>query len=54
MADFFYPAVIELGDKDTPAQRPMRAALYDSEREVLQEFRTQLEVAIASVRAKPA
>lgn len=45
---FFAPAVVELGDKDTPAQRPMRAALYGSERAMRQEFFNQLRAAVAA------
>lgn len=45
---FFYPAVIELGDKDTPAQRPLRAALYGNEQQIKQEFVNQLRAAIAT------
>lgn len=45
---FFYPAVIELGDSDTPAQRPMRAALYGNEAQIKAEFVNQLRAAIAA------
>jgi len=51
-ADFFYPAVVELGDQDTPAQKPLRGALYGNEQHVRQEFITQLRLAIATARAK--
>ena len=34
----FYPAVVELGDKDNEPQRPLRGALYDNENAVKVEF----------------
>lgn len=46
---FFYPAVVELGDKDTPAQRPMRAALYDNSQRIMAEFVKQLRALLAEV-----
>lgn len=45
---FFYPAVVELGDKDTPAKRPLRAALYGNEQQVRQEFINQLRAAVSA------
>lgn len=35
---FFYPAIVELGDQDNEAERPLRGALYDNENAVKVEF----------------
>lgn len=45
---FFAPAVVELGDSDTTAQRPMRAALYGNEQHIRQEFVKELRAAISA------
>lgn len=44
---FFYPAVVELGDRDTPAQRPLRSALYDSENYLRDQFVKDIRAALA-------
>lgn len=49
---FFYPAVVELGDKHGDGQRPMRAALYGNESQVKAEFIDQLRMAVAEARMK--
>lgn len=43
---FFYPAVVELGDKDTPAQRPLRGALYGNENHVRDLFVKNVRAAV--------
>ena len=44
----FYPAFVELGDKNTEGQRPMRGALYGNEQRIRAEFVNQLRQAVAS------
>jgi HK97 gp10 family phage protein len=45
---FFYPSVVEFGDKDTEAQRPLRKALFDKETAhkafFMRELRKQLSL----------
>jgi len=47
---FFYPTVIEFGDSDTPAQKPLRQAVYGNERKIrdlfLRELRRALNIAL--------
>jgi hypothetical protein len=45
---FFYPAVVELGDANGNAKRPMRSALYGNEQQVKEEFINQLSEAVAT------
>lgn len=44
----FYPAFVELGDKDSEGKRPLRNSLYGSEAEVRKEFIGQLQAAVAT------
>lgn len=45
---FFAPTVVELGDKDTPAQKPLRTALYSNEQRVKNAFINQLRAAVSA------
>lgn len=39
---FFYPSVVEFGDKDTAAQKPLRNALFGNEQAINSFFREEL------------
>lgn len=39
---FYYPAVVEFGDKDTPARFPLRKSLFDNESAMRKFFITEL------------
>lgn len=49
---FFYPAMVELGDKDHQAERPLRGSLYDNETAVKTEFSKSLLRAVNSPKIK--
>lgn len=49
---FFYPAVVELGDKDHQADRPLRGALYENETAVKHEFAMSLLRAVNHPKIK--
>jgi HK97 gp10 family phage protein len=51
LEQFFYPVLVELGSQDTPAQRPMRAALYGNANHVRDEFVKQLRLLVAEAEA---
>lgn len=46
--DFYYPAVIEYGSINVPAQAPMRKALYENKEYTVSRFKASLREAIAS------
>jgi HK97 gp10 family phage protein len=47
---FFYPSVIEFGDSDTEAQKPLRTALYGNETEIKRVFMDSLRAAIRETK----
>lgn len=51
-APFYYPSVIEFGDKHHHPVRPMRRGLYDHEEEYKRYFKDDLEQIIAENNAK--
>jgi len=49
---FFYPIVVELGDKDTEAEAPLRRGLYDNANAVRAEFAKSLLRAVNHPKIK--
>lgn len=47
---FFYPSVIEFGDKDTPAQKPLRNALFGNEAAIKSYFLDELKAQIRETK----
>lgn len=47
---YFYPAIVEFGDSDTPAQKPLRRALYGNEAAVRQKFMDALKEQIRATK----
>lgn len=43
---FFYPTVVEFGDKDTPAEKPLREAVYGNEEAIKRIFLNELRLAL--------
>lgn len=47
---YFYPMVIEFGDHDTEAQKPLRMATYGNEAEIRKNFLDELRRQIAETK----